>query len=120
MTLYKNRILIEKWPISKEDMFFELIQDLEVKVDLEKFPYSTFFFKNKEIWFEIWKKQDEEYGYFYCSYNKMWSIFKDEYRLNSVEIKYFIKDMIEKYFKMNLTPHTQKGLIRLSWKDIKI
>lgn len=98
---YKNRILLEKWPMSKEDMFFELIQDLEIKVDKEEHLGLIAFFKNKEVWFEIWKDSKKEKYFFYCSYYRVWEVFEKEYKLNYVEIQSFIKDFIKNGSKSN-------------------
>lgn len=90
---YKNRLLLEKWPIKKEDLFFEMIQDLEVKIDNDRYPNSTFLFRDNKVWFEI------RHEYFHCNYHLVWKVFEEEYGLNYNEIKSFIKSNVEKYFK---------------------
>ena len=75
----------------------ELIDDLEIKVDEEKYPYSIFFFKEDKLLFE----QDSRSDVFWCNYDKIWSVFEKEYHMKYEEIQSFIKDMMEKHLKMS-------------------
>lgn len=104
MNIYKNRLLLEKWPIPKEHLFIDLIQDLEVKIDKEEYPHSFFLFKGENVWFEIYKKNNDDYGQICCSYKNYWSVFENEYGLNYGQVQLFTNDMVKKYLKiMNLT-----------------
>ena len=101
---FKRRVLSEKTD-GKEDMFLFLTEDLKYKVDSEKYPNAIFLFKNEELWFEIYKKQDEKNGYFYCSYRHYWSVFEREFGLKYAEIQELTKNMVETHFKLSrLTP----------------
>lgn len=99
--LYKNRLLLEKYPLPKEHVFIDLIQDLEVRCDFEEYPYSIFFFKNNEYCFEILKSEEKDFGYFYCSHKHYWSIFEKEYNMNYNEVQDFTNDMFKEHFKIN-------------------
>ena len=96
---YHRKLLIEKYPIKKEDRFLELIDDLEIRIDEEKYPESIFFFKDEKFYFE----QDSKNDKFWCDYNKIWSVFQIEYNMTYYKIQSFIKDMVEKHFKMKVS-----------------
>ena len=85
--------------LSKEERFLQLIDGLTIKIDKEKYSDSIFFFKGNDYYFEI-EKTD-----IWCSYDQVWSVFKREYGMNYDGIQVFIKDMVERHFKMNgVTP----------------
>lgn len=100
--LYKRRLLLEKWPITKEDLCFEILQDLDIKKDLKKYPYSTFFFKGDDYWFEISAHPDDIVSYLYCHRELVWEVFEKEYGLNYAEIGLLIEKAFEKQFKLNI------------------
>ena len=99
---YKKRLLLEKYPLSKEDLFFGITNDLEIKIDNEKYPDYIFYFNgdNKSVFHYNFKSGD-----FYCSHSLYWLIFEGEYGLNYGDIQSFTKNMVEKHFKLEeITP----------------
>jgi len=105
---YHRKLLTEKYPISKEDRFLELIDDIEIKVDKEKYLGSVFFFKDEKCFFE----HNSKYDYLWCDYNNIWSVFEREYGLSHTEIQSFIKYMLEKHFKMKVSTLPSTSLMQ--------
>lgn len=85
-------------PASKptpEERFWQLCNGLEIKIDLEKYPNTIFFFKGEDLWFEY----EAETGYLWCRYLYVWSVFEKEYGMNYSKIKSLIKKQVENHFK---------------------
>lgn len=97
---FKRRLLFEKTD-DKEDLFLSLMEDLEIKIDQEKYPNYIFYFFGEENIFQHNLKN----GNFYCSYKSYWSIFEKKHNLNYFETQLFTKKMMEEYcHQTNLTP----------------
>lgn len=93
---FKRKLLLEKYPLRKEDMFLEITNDFCIKSDEETYPDTLFFFVcNRNIF-----QYELTTGNFYCSFHFYWSIFEKEYELNYNEIQSFTKNMVEKHFKL--------------------
>jgi hypothetical protein len=89
----------EKKLLSPEERFLEIINGLEIKIDKKKYPDSIFYFKGDKYFFEL------EKDIIYCSYNNVWSIFLQEYKMNYDATQAFIKNQVEEHFKMkHVTP----------------
>ena len=115
---FKRRVCFEK-KNGKEDLFLYLIEDLVIKIDKEKYPNSIFLFKNGEVWFEIYKRQDEKNGNIWCSNKHYWLVFEREYGLNYTEIQELTKDMVGKHFKLKeLTPISLQPIQHYWWESI--
>lgn len=92
-------LLLEKCPngtLSKENMFYHLVSDVEIKIDKNQYPNSIFFFKRDAVLFE----QDLKYDYLWCNYDLYWEIFEEIYKINYKEIELLTAKMFEKYFKI--------------------
>ena|SRR3970040_1586539 len=112
---YHRKLLTEKYPIKKEDRFLELIDDLEIKIDKKIYPKSTFFFKGDVLLFE----QDSKNDTFWCNYYEIWSVFGKEYHMKYEEIQSFIKNMMERHFKMKVfTPQQDAYRVSVGWRNI--
>ena len=87
--------------MNKETAFKELLNYVKPKVDNKKYPNIIFYFKDDKFYFEY----DTKNGYFYCNYDKVWSVFETKYSMRYNEIQLFIKDMVRKHFKFKgVTP----------------
>lgn len=80
---------------SKEEKFFELIQNLTLKEDKIHFPNSIFYFKEDKLWLEY----NEKNGYVWIRYNGFWEVFGKDYGLNYQEAVDFMGVMLEEHFK---------------------
>lgn len=104
--LYKRILLTEicrKGKISKENMFYHLVSDAEIKIDKFNYPDSVFFFKNNKVLF----KQNSKSNKFWYRYHSYWLVFINEFGMGYNEIQSFTKNMVKKHFKMRVsTPQT--------------
>ena len=93
--------------ITPEQRFLELIDGMTVKIDKDKYPDSTFFFKGDKYYLEIQKSR------LWVRYAEIWQVFKVEFGMQYDEIQSFIKDQMEQHFKMmgGVTPD------RMTWTD---
>ena len=92
----------------KEQLFIDLIQDCDIKLDQNEYPFRIFLFKNDKYMFEYDWKIDE----FYCSYDSIWKVFESKFNMSYQEWQHFISDQIETYFKFR--PSTTFAL----WQNI--
>ena len=76
--------------------FKEQLNQMEIKEDRKKYPYSIYFYINNKVVME----QDEKNERLWVNYKKIWSFFESEFNLNWLEIKDLIRDMVEEHFKM--------------------
>lgn len=91
----------------KEHRFKEILQGLEIKINLRKYPDSIFFFKEDDFYFEY----DFKNKNFWVSYDKVWRVFENEYSMKFSEIQSFIKTQVEQGFKLEgITPQFLSGL----------
>jgi hypothetical protein len=82
-----------------KDVLLQLLSGCEVKLDLKKYPHSVFLFKDGKCFFEI------EGTRLWCSYNNVWTVFKDEHSMSHDEIRSLIKSAVEEHFKIKgVTP----------------
>ena len=113
--------------MTKDDKFLEIISGLETKIDFDKYKNSIFFFKEGKYFFEL--QFTDEFSFknflvqirfgqneneieicklngnnslFWCSYERTWRLFYDEFDMNYQTTTVFIKDMIEKHFAFDL------------------
>jgi hypothetical protein len=80
---------------TKEQRFWSLINGITLRVDLDKYSSSIFFFKDDSCVIEYNTKS----GYLWLSYKDIWSIFEKEYHLKYDEVRSFIKNQVEEHFK---------------------
>ena len=103
--IYRRKLLIEKCKngkISKENRFFSLINDLKMRKIENGFCLLN---KNNMIFFQ----QDSKNETFWCDYYNIWSIFETEYSMNYQQIQRFIKNKMERHYKIEvLTPKEEK------------
>ena len=79
---------------TKEERFWELINETTLKIDKSKYPnLISGFKKNRCLW-----EYNIKNGYLYLSYDLIWSVFKNEYSMSYNEIQSFIKNEIETIF----------------------
>ena len=90
---------IESTDIDK--VFLDLMEGMERKIH-PYYPHLIIWYKNNEWYF----KQDEENGYLWCQYDRVWSVFETHYSPNNTEIQVIIKDLMERHYKLKcLTPY---------------
>ena len=78
-----------------EGWFKHLLNQLKEETN-PKYSNYIFFVKDKEIYMEY----NEKYGYLWCSYDKIWSVFESEFGMNYEETQEFIKDMVEEHYNL--------------------
>ena len=84
-----------------EERFWQLCEGLTLKIDKEKYPDSTFLFKEDVFMFEYYSKNK----YLWCSNPHVWSVFVKEYNMRYDDIQFFIKSQVQEHFKCNgITP----------------
>ena len=86
----------EKGFDTPEEFFLNVIDGIKVK-EQSKYPESFFWEKNGRIIFE----QDFKNNILYVDYKSIWVIFEKIYGLQYLEIKLFIKNMVEEYLNWN-------------------
>ena len=91
LALLKGKTSIDE----KEQLFIDLIQGCDIKLDQYKHHFIIFIFKNDEFMFEYYWKNDEVC----CAYDNIWSIFKSKFNMSYKELNIFITDQIETHFK---------------------
>jgi hypothetical protein len=80
--------------ITPEQRFLELIDGMTVKIDKDKYPDSTFFFKGDKCYLEL------ENSTLWGRYAEIWQVFEVEFHMNY---------QVEKHFRMRgATPCTSK------------
>jgi hypothetical protein len=107
----------------KEKLFLELINDFQWRYDIDRYPHSIFAFKEDKFIFEIYNseplnqrkiiasyrlgiKQDLKNARIWFNYDRIWSIFKSNFEMKDNDIEFFMRNMLEKHFKMSgVTPH---------------
>jgi hypothetical protein len=101
--------------LTPEQRLWQLAEGLTMKVDRDKYPDSTFFFKGEDWWVEYDAKNNQ----LWCRYGKIWQVFETEYSMQYDDIQKLIKDVVEAHFKCKgLTPHFVWGGISRRWKSI--
>ncbi len=85
--------MIEKLKI---EYVIELLNNLTIKT-FNKSPDSIFYLCKDIIYIEY----DQKDKHLYIDYNKLWTIFKPDYPINSQRIKDLQKIIIKEYLKLN-------------------
>jgi hypothetical protein len=81
---------------TKQSVFAGMVQNLERRDDPFKYPDSEFWFnKQGKFMFEY----DKNKARVWCSYPRVWSVFKTEFGMRHCEVKCFTTLMIEDHFK---------------------
>jgi hypothetical protein len=92
--------------ITPEERFLELIDGMTIKIDKDKYPDSTFFFKGDKCYLEL------ENSILWGRYAEIWQGFEVEFGMKYHEIQPFIKDQMEKHFKiMAVTPYSLNWVV---------
>ena len=95
--LNRRRVIVEKVTKPHEVWFKSILNNLTHKtIDKEKYSDSIFFFNNNKCYFEY----NQKYRYFWCDYDKVWSVFGTKYNMNYQQIQVFIKCLMEEHFKL--------------------
>lgn len=86
----------------------ELVASFVIKVDEKAYPNCVFFLKEEEVYMVL----DGKTGELHCSYDRVWSVIKNEFGLNhNDKIKRYIKNVMEMHFKnMEVTPLTYSDI----------
>jgi hypothetical protein len=83
-----------------EQRFKSLLNGLRIEID-DKRPDSVYYIKSGRILFELYQDpNNKKEKHFWCNTILVWSVFEDEYNLNYDETQVFIKNMVEKYLKL--------------------
>jgi hypothetical protein len=89
-----------------EELFLSMWEGCTVKIDKEKYPDSIFFFKGDQWMFEI------ENSILWCRYDKVWGRLSDINGLDYKDTQSFIRNLMEKHFKMKgVTPYGLGGFV---------
>ena len=95
-------------PTTKESIFAEMVKDLVRKEDRAKYPNSVFWMdKEDNFMFE----HDEKNAFFWCSYDRVWSVLKSKFGMKYDEIQAFTKGMVEEHFKCKVNTTTLSAVI---------
>lgn len=81
--------------IDKINIFNDIFNKLQLKIDKKKYPNSVFFFYDDTVYMELEIKN----RYLYCSYKYIWSIFEKGFDMQYNDIQTFIKVRVEQHFK---------------------
>ncbi len=104
MTSFQKNLTAMKGVISndpKEQLFIDLMEDCHIKADQDKHPFYIIISKGTEYVFQYnWKN-----GYFYCSFNRVWSVFKPRFQMSYKDWQQFITDQVERHFKFQTFCH---------------
>lgn len=102
----KELNIIENKEIPKRahvDWFKSLLFKMIIKQDQKRFPNFLFFFIGNNLYMDY----DVKNNIFGCSYPYIWSNIQLNFGLSDEEISDFIKNQVEKHFKMEInTPGT--------------
>ena len=90
----------EKPKRTAEQAFIEMVDGCVIWITDHEYPQSVYWMKYGKWMFE----QDWENSNFICSYQRVWSVFENEFAMNYQSIQAFIAKMVEERFKL-------KGLI---------
>jgi uncharacterized protein (DUF608 family) len=84
-----------------EQWFKSLLNGLVIEIKDDE-PNSVFYKKDGRYFFALYQDIDnKEETYFLCHFYLVWALFYIKYELNNDEIREFIKNMAEKYLKLN-------------------
>ena len=94
----KIKIENENKQQSPKDFFLQIFNGATVKIDLEKYPNSIFYFSGDTFLMEI-EKQDEKI-IAWVNYNKIWIPISEQHASNYSQTQEFFKLTIEDHFKL--------------------
>ena len=102
---------------NKEQRFLDLVGDPIKKTDREKYPDITFFYTKDDKYLAEYDEKDRN---LWINYDIIWSVFEKEYNMKDIDIRSFIKSMVEKHFKLkDVTPMDIGGdTAKWGWKNI--
>ena len=93
-------ILKQIEPTDIDKVFLDLMEGMERKIH-PYYPNLTLWYKGDDWYFE----QNEENGYLWCQYDRVWSVFEREYGGNYADIQSIIKSLMERHYNLRgLTP----------------
>lgn len=97
---------------SPEKWFKNLLSQMTIKQDREKYPYSLFFFLGNEIYME----QDKNYYYLlWVCHKRIWSKLKSKFGLKDQEIRDLIKNTVEEHFKIKVSTPSNGNTKHEAW-----
>ncbi len=73
----------------------DLLVQMVIKEDQEKFPDKLFFFIEDRCFFEL----NFTNGQLWCSVERIWSILEKDHKFNFFEILSFLKNVMDQYLK---------------------
>lgn len=80
-----------------KEFIYSLFDGLTIKLD-KRYIDSVFYYKGDELLFEL--KKSNNNMYFYCNYNKVWTVLESKYSLNYSQVSELIADMVKEHLKM--------------------
>jgi len=92
-----RKVLFEKYSIQNEIEYFflSILDGCDIKI-LDSYPGSIFYLKNDKILFTY----ECVPNIFRVRYNLVWLMFKEKYLISNMQIQTFIKNLINKNFKV--------------------
>ena len=94
----KKQIENENKPQSPTDFFLEIFNGATVKIDLEKYPNSIFYFSGDTFLLEIEKRGEKLIAWF--NYYKIWNPISEKNTWYYAQTQEFLKVTIEEHFKL--------------------
>lgn len=81
-----------------EEKFLQIthLDELVIKFDFIRYNYGFFYFYKDKCLFQ----QDNKNNYFFIRYKEIWLFLKKKFNFNDNENRYYMEEMIEKYFKL--------------------
>ena len=94
----KKQIENENNPQSPDNFFLEIFNGATVKIDLEKYPNSIFYFSGETFLLEIEKQGEKLIAWF--NYYKIWNPISTTNAWNYSQTQEFLTVTIEEHFKL--------------------
>ena len=112
----KKQIENENNPQSPDNFFLEIFNGATVKIDLEKYPNSIFYFSGETFLLEIEKQGEKLIAWF--NYYKIWNPISTTNAWNYSQTQEFLTVTIEEHFKLReLTARTGQDLSATQIED---
>ena len=83
---------------SPKDFFLEIFNGATVKIDLEKYPDSIFYFSGDTFLLEIEKQDEKLIAWF--NYNKIWNPISKQNAWDYSQTQEFLQERIEDHLKL--------------------
>jgi hypothetical protein len=93
--------------------FSQLVENVQVKRNSERFPDCVFFFNGEKLLAEYDKRFPKN---IWIAWD-IWSVFANEYAMQLAEVKEFIRKQVEKHFKMKVSEPLSSDGTRLLWVE---